>query len=340
MFRALRIRHLRPWRVAGVLLLAVAAVGAAYPLWWNQRAAIGGLGLLQGARTASAAACQTASRQVPSAKTPGVLSIPAIGLTAPVVQGLGNTVLDVAVGHDPRSVWPGVRGESVLLAHNVSYFSALDRVRPGDLVTWTQGCQAVVFRVTGTTVTKPGAVVPVPASGYGLALITCWPTNSLFWTTQRYMVETKMIGTTSLAQPAKLVAPPLVRLIVPAPPALVQQGISPTESGVGLGLLTISGSPAPSFSQGPDPLAAANAALEAYVAAEKTAAAGNLSWWRALAVSGVPLPQPWSLTDRTNVTLVVSGETTQKVVLSSAAKTVTLIVRDGVLLVSQVGSGS
>lgn len=268
-----------------------------------------------------------------------MLAIPAIGLRAPVVQGLTNAVLSVAVGHDPLTVWPGGPGESVLLAHDVSYFSALDRLQPGDSVIWTFGCERAVYSVVGTTITQPGALVPLPLSGSGLALITCWPTNALFWTSQRYMVETELVSTQALAKASSAPAPALVQLTVPAPPALVALGLSFVQAGVHLGRLVISGSPDVSFTEGPEPLVVVNAALEDYVAAEKTAAAGNQSWWKALALAQVPLPAAWTLAHPTNVTLVVSGSTVQGVVLSSSAKTVTLTVRAGVLLVTGVGPG-
>jgi sortase (surface protein transpeptidase) len=48
------------------------------------------------------------------------LTIPALTLAAPVEEGTDDAELDVAVGHDPQSVWPGANGASVLLAHDVS----------------------------------------------------------------------------------------------------------------------------------------------------------------------------------------------------------------------------
>lgn len=270
---------------------------------------------------------------------PGVLKIPAIGMTAPVLEGLSYSVLDVAVGHDPATVWPGSRGESVLLAHDVSYFSGLALLRRGDTVTWTLGCERAVFRVIGTAVTQPGAPLPVPPTGSGLALITCWPTNALFWTADRYVVETELIAQHSLAQPTTTRPPALVQLRVPASAALVAEGLSLAQSGVRVGHLAISGSPSASFRQGPEPLVVANAALRMYAAAFKTTVAGNRSWWAALAAPGVPLPAPWSLVYSTNVTLVVAGNTVEGVALSSPAATVTLIVRDGVLLVAGVSTG-
>lgn len=342
----------RLFRVAaGVLLVGIAVAAAAYPLWWNHRSSTAGRTLLQHAALHTAAvlpghsdrgaACRNkpggqARRATP--QQPGVLTIPAIGLTAPVLEGMSNAVLDVAVGHDPVTVWPGRRGESILLAHDVSYFSGLDRVRPGDLVIWTLGCRRTVFRVLGTIVTRPGVTLPVPSSGSGLALITCWPTNALFWTPNRYVVETERIAQQALAHPTTNRPPSLVALGVPAPAALAAEGLSLGQSGIPVGHLAIGGSPSLSFREGPEPLAVTNAALRDYAAAAKTAAAGNQSWWSALAVKGVPLPPPWPLAYDTNVTLVVRANTVERVVLSSPVETVTLTVRDGVLFVASVSA--
>lgn len=339
----------RPLRgAASALLLGIAVGGIAYPLWWDHRSSTAGHTLLQRAINGSAvmpgrrdvaASCRSepaGGAAVATHQQPGVLTIPAIGLTAPVLEGLSNSVLDVAVGHDPATVWPGGKGESLLLAHDVSYFSILDHVRPGEIVTWRLGCERSVFRVIATIVTRPGAALPTPSSGSGLALITCWPTNALFWTPERYVVETELIAQQSLAHPVTTLPPSLVQLRVPAPPALAAEGLSLAQSGVLVGHLTISGSPSLSFREGAEPLAVAKAALREYAAAAKTAAAGRRSWWSALALPGVPLPAPWSLAYDTNVNLVVRASTLTGVVLSSPAVTVTLTVHDGVLFVASV----
>jgi len=341
--------------VVGIVLLAVAAAAVAYPWWWDHRATTTGQLLVQrafgragtaGGHHDTAARCSTkpstaAGSSTPTVATtahPGILEIPAIGLTAPVLAGTGNRVLDVAVGHDPATVWPGARGESLLLAHDVSYFSGLGAVRPGDEVIWQLGCQRDVFRVTSTQVTRPGATVSVPSSAVGgLALVTCWPTNALFWTSQRFVVETALVTRATLGSPpADIALSPLEQLVVPAPPALVAEGLSLADSGIPVGQLKLAGSPSTAFAEGPGPLAAVNAALRDDDAAERTAAAQNAAWWSALAVAGTPLPAPWSLADHTDVTLVVDGSTVQGAVLSSAAATVTLTVHHGTLLVSAV----
>lgn len=330
------------------LLLGIAAVGVAYPVWWDHRSssashallhsALGTSGIVSG-HTGAAVTCRSTLGPSTARSTggqPGVLAIPSIGLIAPVLEGLGNPVLDVAVGHDPATVWPGAKGESLLLAHDVSYFSGLDKVRLGATVIWTLGCERAVFRVVTTLVTRPGATIAVPFSGSGLALITCWPTNALFWTPERYVVETELVSHEWLAHPTAALATPVAPLRVPAPPALVADGLSLLQSRILVGHLEIAGSPSASFREGPEPLSVGRAALREYAAAFKTAAAGRRSWWSALAVAGVPLPAPWSLAYDTNVTLVVRGSTVEGVLLSSPAVTVTLTVHDGALFVAHV----
>jgi len=352
--RALRLRL-----VAGIVLVALTGVAVVYPLWWDHRSSTQGHVLLQRGLDASgldasgratsghdangratSGRCDTPADEPTTATPahPAVLEIPSIGLQAPVVGGMSTSVLAVAVGHDPSTVWPGARGESILLAHDVSYFSGLSRVRAGALVIWELGCEEMDFRVRTTAVTTPGAQLQPPSSGSGIALVTCWPTNALFWTTQRFVVEATLETVRHLRVPSGEETPSLVRLRVPAPPALAATGLALGESGAVVGTLAITGAPSRTFTEGPQALAVEGAALEDYAAAAKTAAAANESWWSALAVPGVALPTPWPIGDVTDVTLTVKGSTVQRVVLTSAAATVTLTVRRGELLVTAVAS--
>ena len=337
-------RRSRLWAAVGGLLLLVSAAGVAYPIWWNHRSRSVGHELIKRAIAASAPTKNTVGMCTSPRTTalgaldrPGLLVIPAIGLKAPVLQGIDDAVFNVAVGHDPASVWPGARGESVLLAHDVSYFSRLDRVKNGEEVTWIDGCREDFFRVVGHEIVRPGAVVSVPRGGTaGLALITCWPTDALFWTTERYVVEAIFAGEQFVDLAAAASPPPPLHLMVPAPAALKAEGLSLARSGVFAGTLTTSGSPSRSFSEGPDALKAGNLALNDYAAAEKTAVAHNRSWWTDLALIGVALPAPWSLRYETNVTLSVSGSTVDGATLNSPAATITLTVRNGTFYVASV----
>lgn len=327
-------------------------MGIAYPLWWNQRSNGAGQQLLARARPPASrlpsagdrhralATCTNADKRAfaPTARHPGVLQIAAIGLTAPVLPGLSNRVLDVAVGHDSLTVWPGQRGESILLAHDVSYFSGLDHLRAGDRITWTLGCARAIFRVRALMVSRPGAELAVAPSGYGLALVTCWPTDALFWTSERFVVTAQLIARQRVGGPLHTGPTTLLQLRVPAPPALAALGLSLSQAGVLVGTLAVTGTPTPAFRQGPEPLHIANAALRDYAAVFRTARMRNRAWWAHLAIAGVPLPAPWSLAYDTNVTLVVHGSRVQAVVLSSPVAVVRLTVRGSTLLVVSVTS--
>ena len=344
---ALRGRQGRWGRATLALgLLGSAAVGVGYPLWWDHRSSAAGQVLLQRGldlpqvsteRASGSAACSIdPSSSAATSSRPGVLDIPSIGLQAPVLSGLGTAVLDVAVGHDSATVWPGKPGESLLLAHDVSYFSGLGRVRIGDTVVWRLGCQEATFRVFATSVVKPGVALPVPPSGSGLALVTCWPTDALFWTSKRYVVETTLLSKRTLANPATHHAGPAEVLVVPAPAALRAGGLTLQQSGMVEGTLSISGTPLPSFSESPVPLADAHAALEDDAAAAKTAATSDQAWWASLAQSGVALPMPWTVHSAVDVTIAARGSTVTAVVLSSATATVHLVVVGHDLVVSSV----
>ena len=69
--------------------------------------------------------------------------------SAPVEEGTDDQELNVAVGHDPQSVWPGVDGAAVFLAHDVSYFVHLNQLKPGDVITYQTACNTVKFQVSG-----------------------------------------------------------------------------------------------------------------------------------------------------------------------------------------------
>src|SRR5580704_16089616 len=75
------------------------------------------------------------SSDVGSQQVQLVLKIPKLGLVAPVLQGVDDPELNVGVGHVPSSSWPGLTGPDVLSAHDVTWFSEIDRLKLGDQIT-------------------------------------------------------------------------------------------------------------------------------------------------------------------------------------------------------------
>lgn len=328
--------------MVGVLLLAAAVVGVGYPLWWQHRSDTGGQHLLKerlrtAADSGSKGNCQAS---LPTASNlgshlAGIIEVPSLGLRAPVVQGLSDQVLNVAVGHDPASPWPGSVGESVVEAHDVSYFSGIDSLKPGDEVVWRDACVETVFKVISHEVVTPGALLPAPSDSRGLALITCYPTNALFWTPDRYVVLTDFVSRESATTKARS-SEVLTRLTVPVPSALAAEGLTLQDNPVPLGTMSIVGTPSTRFKEGPSPLDVEADALESFFGAQKAIAAHNTSWWSALAVAGLAMPAAWDDSATLYVTIDVSGTTVNSVELHSADVTMRLVVHDNTLLIASV----
>jgi len=271
----------------------------------------------------------------PVPKLPAILAVPAIGLEAPVLQGLGDSVLNEAVGHDPASVWPGSKGISILLAHDASYFSGLGAVRAGDRVSWIDDCRNLVFKVDRIEVTQPGASLPPPPNGIGVALITCWPTNALFWTPDRLVVLARFVSAQA-TQPRPIPEAPPLDIALPVPAVVVAQGLGLSQNGILVGHLRLTGTPDRSWAEGADPLSAARLAFDELAAAKLALEAGNENWWSAIALPGVSIPSLLSVAVVFDSTLAVHRTRVSAVVLTSPTATVVLVVRSGKLYVSSV----
>jgi sortase A len=333
----------RALMLTGLIISAAAAGAVAYPLWWNQRSETIGNDLIhehllvrQHPSDIGGCAASVPSRSSRSMHLAGILEIPSLGVRAPVLQGLSDSVLNVAVGHDSSSPWPGGTGESIIEAHDVSYFARISALKPGDRVIWVDACTEQTFRVIATEISAPGAAIFPPTDGRGLALITCYPTNALFWTHNRFVVEAEMKSSRRLTTPEPSPAVVIPRLRVPAPPALVAEGLTLQSNSILLGHLSTTGHPSAAFLGGPAGLDAQIAALESYFGAQKAIAAGNSGWWKDLAVPEVPMPPAWPTSEPVNVILDVAGNSVRSVTLRSAAFTMRIVVWHGALLIASV----
>lgn len=244
--------------------------------------------------TASLSACQGSASAGTSGKgsTPvhGLLEIPKLGVVAPVVQGVGETQLDVAVGHDPYSVWPGGAGNAVLEAHDVSYFVSLASLAVGDTVRYVTPCTTYVFAVTSHTIVAQGTAV-YNTSAPSITMVTCWPTDALWFTPDRYLVTATEVseapsdgGSTTYVTAS---APPSV----PVPATLAAQGVTLTTYSLPMGTFTLAGTPDPAWAQTTSPLLVQGSGVEAFIAGVRSLTEDHLSWWNAIA-PGVTAPEP------------------------------------------------
>lgn len=326
--------------VLGVVLFLFAALAIAYPLWWNNRSTIGGHRLIRQFKTTPAqpaARCISTPQSAKSQTAAGLIEIPALSLTAPVLQGLTDQVLSVAAGHDPQSPWPGGKGESVLESHDVSYFSQISKLKNGDDVVWVDHCSKLTFKVIGREIVRPGALLEPPPNDRGLALVTCYPTDALFYVPDRFVLLTSLVTlgkATTTPGPVKVVIP---HLTVPAPKDLVAQGLTLQDSDVLVGVMKTTGSPSGDWVQGPASLDLEALALESYIGAQKAIADHNGTWWKDLATPGLAMPTSmWSNSADTNVTEDVVGNSVRSVTLSSPNVTFVLVATNGKLLIKSI----
>lgn len=119
------------------------------------------------------------------------IKIPAISVSAPIVQGDGWEQLKKGVGQHFGTANPGERGNVVLSAHNDVFgelFRDLDKLKPGDEVILYTQQKAFTYIVRQTQVVEPTRVeVMAPTRDPVVTLISCYP----------YLVDDKRIVVTA-----------------------------------------------------------------------------------------------------------------------------------------------
>lgn len=297
---------MRRWRYRALIVLGVLVIGAAagwqINAWvWSAHSTRAGKALVhhflgenslgQQARgvpaqagTATLATCAGASA---ADTVKGLLVVPKIALTAPVEDGVDDAQLDVAVGHLPGSVWPGDTGNAVLEAHDVSYFVNLSQLAAGDTVRYVSPCITYTFTVRSHQVVQQGTPV-YNTSTPTITMVTCWPTNALWFTPERYLVSASLTSTalTRGNGQSYLAGEPAPTVPVPAP--LAAQGVTLDTYSVPMGALALAGSPDPQWAQSTNPLLVESSAVKAFIAGVRSLTESHLDWWGAVAPGATP----------------------------------------------------
>jgi sortase A len=233
-------------------------------------------------QTSSTAACHTPT---PTAGSPrGLVEAPSIGLVAPVLDGTGGAQLDVAVGHDPYSAWPGSSGTVVLSAHDVSWFSQIDRLAIGATIRYVAPCQTFTYTVTSHQVVAAGSPVYNTAQPR-LVLDTCYPLNALYITPNRYLVYASLTKVANAGQVASLPPSSEGTLTSPLPPALAASVSQRVTSTAPLGQLTMGGSPSSAWTSSLQPIRGEASVLTLYFGALEVAQEGDTGTWSQIAPS-------------------------------------------------------
>jgi sortase A len=260
----------------------------------------------------------------------GLLKFPQLGVVAPVEQGSSDAILAVAVGHDPSSVWPGSDGTAVFLSHDVTYFVNIGHLKQNDVVSYATPCAQYTYKVTASRIVLAGTTI-YNSAGSTVDLVTCYPSNALFYTNQRLVVSLSLVKTSTAKKEHALSlsdhnVPTLNarQPTVPVPPQLAAQGLTLASDYAPMGTLTILGTPNSRYVQSPAALLAQDAALVAYFGGVKTLAEDHLNWWQAFAPDVVP---PTALIGRS-----ISGYTSAVNVYIEASNLAIrgVVIRDGI----------
>ncbi len=198
----------------------------------------------------------------------GILMIPSQSVTAPVQNGTSSSILSDAVGHDPTSSWPSPHGTSVFLAHDVSWFSGLPKLSDGAIINFSDSCWTYRYSVTGHSIVKASTNL-YTTSWPSLYLVTCWPTNALYWTPYRYVIRTKLISIerTRVFATGSLPSVSTTKIVAKGATSADSLASNPTP----LGYLKITGTPSSVFRNSTLSLTYVRLALSEFFLQEKSA---------------------------------------------------------------------
>jgi sortase A len=123
----------------------------------------------------------------------GGISIPKLGVDAPLLEGIRLTTLDNGPGHWPGTAMPGEVGNVVVAAHRTSHggpFRDIDQLVAGDIVIFNIEAGEVEYTVTGTQIVNPDAIWIVdPTDTPTATLFACHPPGSV---AQRIVVNLEL----------------------------------------------------------------------------------------------------------------------------------------------------
>lgn len=124
----------------------------------------------------------------------GRLTIPALKLELPIIQGTGEKELKEGVGHFTQSVLPGEDDNCVLSGHRETAFRQLGLLKIGDLLIVQTSAGTFTYTVSGTRiVAEDDKTVIVPTDHAVLTLTTCYPFDFVGSAPDRYIVSADLV---------------------------------------------------------------------------------------------------------------------------------------------------
>ncbi|HYB95954.1 MAG TPA: class D sortase [Vicinamibacterales bacterium] len=128
----------------------------------------------------------------------GMLDVPRLQLTTPVIEGDDDGTLKRAAGHLPDTPLPWEPGNSAIAGHRDGLFRPLKNVKIGDEIRFRTTRDEYVYRVTKTTIVEPDDLsVLAPQSSATLTLITCYPFYYVGNAPKRFIIHAERLDRTT-----------------------------------------------------------------------------------------------------------------------------------------------
>jgi sortase A len=121
----------------------------------------------------------------------GMLDVPRLQLSTPVIEGDDSRTLKRAVGHLPDTPMPWTAGNSAIAGHRDGLFRPLKDVEIGDEIRFRTTREEYRYRVTKTAIVMPDdlSVLARQPDSATLTLITCYPFYYVGAAPQRFVVH-------------------------------------------------------------------------------------------------------------------------------------------------------
>lgn len=137
-----------------------------------------------------AAKTQVAPIRVAAGGLVGMLDVPRLNLSTPVIEGDDEQTLQRAVGHLPDTPMPWQAGNSAIAGHRDGLFRPLKDLKVGDEIRFRTTRDEFRYHVTKTSIVQPDDVsVLGPRSQATLTLITCYPFYYVGSAPKRFVVH-------------------------------------------------------------------------------------------------------------------------------------------------------
>lgn len=125
----------------------------------------------------------------------GMLDVPRLRMSAPVIEGDDDRALKASAGHLPDTPLPWHPGNSAIAGHRDGLFRPLKDVKVGDDITFRTTRDALRYRVTATAVVESDDLsVLAPRGRDTLTLITCYPFSYIGAAPQRFIVHAERVS--------------------------------------------------------------------------------------------------------------------------------------------------